>query len=48
MVAKNLVDVSFRKLLNTYRKVDLLVIDEWLLTSLTLDQATILLEIIEN
>lgn len=48
MVAKNLVDGSFRKLLNKYKKVDLLVIDEWLLTSLTLDQATILLEIIEN
>lgn len=46
-VAKNQTDGSFRKIINKYKKVDLLIIDEWLLVDSTLDQATYLLEIIE-
>lgn len=46
-IAKNEADGSFRKILNRYKKVDLLILDEWLLTSLSLEQATFLLELIE-
>ncbi|WP_417853523.1 IS21-like element helper ATPase IstB [Bacillus wiedmannii] len=46
-VAKNQADGSFRKLITKYKKVDLLILDEWLLVDLTLEQATYLFEIIE-
>lgn len=46
-VAKNAADGSFRKLIQKYQKVELLILDEWLLTDLTLEQATYILEIIE-
>ncbi|UOQ84624.1 IS21-like element helper ATPase IstB [Gracilibacillus salinarum] len=48
VVAKTMADGSLRKILNKYKKVDLLIIDEWLLVNLSEDQSTILLEIIEN
>lgn len=46
-VAKNSADGSFRKLIQKYQKVELLILDEWLLTDLTLEQATYILEIVE-
>ena len=39
-VAKNEADGSFRKLINKYKKIELLIIDEWLLTPLPEDSAT--------
>lgn len=47
-IAKNEADGSFRKLLNRYKKVDLLILDEWLLTPLTLEQSTYILELVES
>jgi len=47
IVAKNEADGSFRKLINKYKKVELLIIDEWLLTTLPEDQVYTLFEIIE-
>ena len=38
---------SYKKLIKTYQKVDLLILDEWLLKPLTTDQAMDLFEIIE-
>ncbi len=46
-VARFEADGSYRKLLNKYRKVELLVIDEWLLTELTQEDSIHILEIIE-
>ena len=40
-------DGSYRKLVNKYRKVDLLLIDEWLLTELSQEDSIHVLEIIE-
>lgn len=40
-------DGSYRKLVNKYRKVDLLIIDEWLLTELNQEDSIHVLEIIE-
>lgn len=48
IVAKTLADGSLRKTLAKYKKVDLLIIDEWLLVDLSDDQSTVLLEIIET
>ncbi|WP_028274847.1 IS21-like element helper ATPase IstB [Atopococcus tabaci] len=47
MAAKNEADGSFRKLINKYKKVDLLIIDEWLLTTLPEEHVYTLFEIIE-
>ncbi|MGM0122793.1 hypothetical protein IGI37_002892 [Enterococcus sp. AZ194] len=47
-IAKNEADGSFRKVLNRYKKVDLLILDEWLLTPLTLEQSTYILELVES
>lgn len=47
MVAKNEADGSFRKLLNRYKRVALLIIDEWLLTTLPAEHVYTLFEIIE-
>lgn len=47
MVAKNEADGSFRKLLNRYKRVELLIIDEWLLTTLPAEHVYTLFEIIE-
>ncbi|MBU5363124.1 IS21-like element helper ATPase IstB [Enterococcus raffinosus] len=47
-IAKNEADGSFRKILNRYKKVELLILDEWLLTPLTLEQSTYLLELVES
>ncbi|MGI6422888.1 MAG: IS21-like element helper ATPase IstB [Syntrophomonadaceae bacterium] len=38
---------TFKKIIRTYQKVDLLIIDEWLLKTLTTEQAMDLFEIIE-
>jgi DNA replication protein DnaC len=38
----------FRKVMQTYKKIDLLILDEWLLTPLTPDQCRDLLEITES
>lgn len=46
-VAKNEADGSFRKLIQKYKKIDLLILDEWLLYELSLEQAAYVLEIIE-
>jgi len=46
-LAKLAADGSYRRYIKKYTKVDLLIIDEWLLTDLTTDEATILLEIAE-
>ncbi|AQT58615.1 TPA: IS21-like element helper ATPase IstB [Enterococcus faecium] len=47
-ISKNQADGSFRKIINRYKKVQLLIIDEWLLTNLSLENSTFLLEIIES
>ncbi len=47
MVAKNEADGSFLKLLNRYKRVELLIIDEWLLTTLPAVHIYTLFEIIE-
>ena len=47
-ISKNQADGSFRKIINKYKKVQLLIIDEWLLTDLSLENSTFLLEIIES
>ena len=46
-IARFEADGSYRRLVNRYRKVDLLVIDEWLLTELNQEDSIHLLEIIE-
>jgi DNA replication protein DnaC len=46
-VAKYEADGSFRKLIQKYRTIDLLILDEWLLTELSQDQVLHLLEIVE-
>ncbi|WP_199868485.1 IS21-like element helper ATPase IstB [Virgibacillus senegalensis] len=46
-LAKLAADGSYRKCIKKYTKVDLLILDEWLLTDLTSDEAAILLEITE-
>jgi DNA replication protein DnaC len=46
-LAKLAADGSYRKCIKKYTKVDLLILDEWLLTELTTDEAAILLEIAE-
>ncbi len=48
LLAKLSADGSYRKLIKKYAKVNLLILDEWLLTELTTDEATILLEITES
>ncbi|MBU8567924.1 IS21-like element helper ATPase IstB [Virgibacillus pantothenticus] len=47
-LAKLAADGSYRKIIRKYTKVDLLILDEWLLTDLTSDEAAILLEITES
>lgn len=47
-LAKLAADGSYRKLIKKYTKANLLILDEWLLTDLTTDEATILLEITES
>jgi len=46
-VAKYEADGSFRKLIQKYKKIDLLILDEWLLTELSEQHALHVLEIIE-
>ena len=46
-LARNEADGSFRKLINKYKKVDLLIIDEWLLTPIPEDSVYTIFEIIE-
>lgn len=46
-VAKFEADGSFRKLIQKYKKIDLLILDEWLLTDLSEEHALHVLEIIE-
>lgn len=46
-VAKHLADGSYRKVIGNYKKIDLLILDEWLLTDLNIEQTTDLLEIVE-
>ncbi len=47
-LAKLAADGSYRKGIKKYTKGDLLLLDEWLLTDLSTDEAAILLEITEN
>ena len=47
-VAKYEADGSFRKLIQKYRKIDVLILDEWLLTDLPEDHVMLVLEIIES
>ena len=47
-LAKLAADGSYRRIIKKYTKVDLLILDEWLLTELTSDEAAILLEISES
>ncbi|MCM3619654.1 IS21-like element helper ATPase IstB [Sutcliffiella horikoshii] len=47
-VAKFEADGSFRKLIQKYRKIDVLILDEWLLTELPEDHVMLVLEIIES
>lgn len=47
-VAKHEADGSFRKLIQKYRKIDLLILDEWLLTELSDENVLYVLEIIES
>lgn len=46
-VAKYEADGSYRKLIQHYKKIDLLIIDEWLLTELTEEQVLNVFEIVE-
>ena len=46
-VAKFEADGSFRKVIQKYRKVDVLTLDEWLLTELPEEHVMLILEIIE-
>ncbi|MFT8320717.1 MAG: IS21-like element helper ATPase IstB [Bacillus sp. (in: firmicutes)] len=46
-VAKYEADGSFRKLIQKYKKIDLLIVDEWLLTELSEENVLHVLEIIE-
>lgn len=48
VIAKNEADGNFRKILNRYKKVELLILDEWLLTPLTLEQSAYILELVES
>ena len=41
-------DGSYKRILNQYKKYDLLIFDEWLLSPLSITQARDLLEIIED
>lgn len=47
-LAKLAADGSYRKLIKKYTKVDLHILDEWLLTDLSTNEAAILLEITES
>jgi DNA replication protein DnaC len=46
-LARLAADGSYRKLIKQYTKMDVLILDEWLLTELSKDEANILLEITE-
>lgn len=46
-IAKYEADGSFRKLIQKYKKIDLLILDEWLLTELSEESVLHVLEIIE-
>ena len=46
-LAKLAADGSYRKLIKKYTKTDVLILDEWLLTELSKDEANVLLEITE-
>lgn len=46
-VAKYEADGSYRKLIQHYKKIELLIIDEWLLTELTEEQVLNVFEIVE-
>lgn len=47
-IAKYEADGSFRKIVQKYKKIDLLILDEWLLTELSEEHALHVLEIIES
>lgn len=46
-VAKHEADGRFRKLIQKYRSIDLLILDEWLMSVLSQDQVLLVLEIID-
>ncbi|MDR7625941.1 IS21-like element helper ATPase IstB (plasmid) [Lacticaseibacillus paracasei] len=48
LVAKNEANGDFKKILIKYGKYDLLIIDEWLLTAVSQEQATFILELMER
>ena len=47
-LAKLAADGSYRRIIRKYTKVELLILDEWLLTDLSAEEAAILLEISES
>lgn len=47
LIAKHEANGDFQKLLGQYRKVDLLIVDEWLLSDISLEQSQFLLELVE-
>jgi DNA replication protein DnaC len=47
-VAKYQADGSVRKLIHKYKKIDLLILDEWLLTDLSEENVLYVLEIVES
>jgi DNA replication protein DnaC len=46
-VVKYQADGSFRKLIQKYKKIDLLILDKWLLTDLSEENVLYVLEIVE-
>lgn len=48
VTSKNKADGSFRRLIKKYKKIELLIIDEWLLTTLPDEHTLTLFEIIES
>lgn len=48
LIARDEANGNFRRTLERYRKIDLLIIDEWLLTDMSLEQSTFILELIER
>lgn len=48
ITSKNKADGSFRRLIKKYKKIELLIIDEWLLTTLPDEHTLTLFEIIES
>lgn len=48
LIAKAEANSDFRRILERYREIDHLIIDEWLLIDLSLEQSTFILELVER